>query len=119
MRMDGTFEVMRIILFFALFLSSTALQAIALTPGQEAVERDNDNTSINLTISELLHDGRVIVLSDGSKWEIDKRDWNISGGWIGPAEIKITRGRGKKFPYKLYNKWTNNFVRAKKASLSN
>ncbi len=85
----------------------------SLTPAQRATQDQLYKQVDNLEISEIIDGGNRIILSDGSKWDVDPIDSDKSSGWIEPAEISVTNGDNIKYPYKIFNKWTNDSVNAR------
>lgn len=45
------------------------------------------------TIEEIKYDGHVVVLQDGSKWEVDDSDTCISEGWLEGDRVVVIDGR--------------------------
>lgn len=56
-----------------------------------------------LTVEENLHGGKVLVLSDGTKWEVAPQDLNTSSSWILPVPMKVEKSNNKMYPYQIIN----------------
>ncbi|MEM8727221.1 MAG: hypothetical protein AAGE99_00690 [Chlamydiota bacterium] len=56
-----------------------------------------------ITIEENLHGGRVLVLSDGSTWEVAPQDLKTSRTWILAVPLKIEASRHPAYPHRLVN----------------
>ena len=82
-------------------------------------QNNNQQSSQPLSISENLYGGIELILSDNSTWEVYPKDTDRSGGWLGAADIIITKlpypkkYKGKEYGYKLYNQITNDWVAAR------
>lgn len=88
--------------------------ATTLTPGQKAADQQMEQKSEeNLSISEVYEGGRKIKMSDGSIYDVDKNDSDVSGGWLG-GDVRIECQGNGQYPCKIHNKWTGSTVKAKK-----
>lgn len=67
-------------------------------------------------LSENLHNGTYIRLSDNSLWAIRPQDTPITQSWITAVEILVSDSGDPAYPYKLTNSLTGSSVLAKKAS---
>lgn len=56
-----------------------------------------------LTVEENLHGGRVLVLSDGSTWEVNPQDLSISSAWILPSPLEVKKSSDGTYPYRIIN----------------
>ena len=101
-----------IAIFAVTFVSATEKKT--LTPAQHALRKGNHVEETTHTISEILSGGRIIVLDDGSKWEVAPSGVDKSGGWLGPADVKLRYIGTKNYPYQIYNSWTKSKVMARK-----
>jgi hypothetical protein len=45
------------------------------------------------TISEIKYDGHLVVLDDGSRWEVDDGDTYTTDGWCEGDEVVVINGR--------------------------
>ncbi len=68
------------------------LAPLAIAYGQEA-----------LTVDENLHSGKVLVLSDGSTWEVAPQDLGTSQTWLFPSPLKIEKSGDATYPYRITN----------------
>lgn len=66
------------------------------------------------TISEVMHSGKYLKLTDHSVWEIDPSDRPVVQGWLTPAKIKVKTGSDPEYPFLLVNQDTKTRVKAKK-----
>lgn len=66
------------------------------------------------TLSENLHNGQYIRLSDHTLWRVRPQDVPVVQGWITPAEITVTQSDDSHYPYKLTNTVTGSSIHAKK-----
>lgn len=109
---------MRTILFFS-FVLPLFIFALPSTPAERSMENEfGNNQKKSLTISKILNlsDGSlVIVLSDGSKWQVSSDDDGVdkAGGWLGPAPVEIKQNSKKDYSYTMYNTWTGSSVDVK------
>ena len=70
-------------------------------------------TQKNLSIQEVLDNGEVIVLTDGTVWRVSNEDTDYTSGWLGPAIVVIKKKESEDgtFIYFMTNTWTNKTVR--------
>ena len=68
---------------------------------EEVIAHENMQQQLDLTIDENLHGGKVIVLSDGSTWEVAPQDLNTSQSWILPTPLKVEKSNNPSYPYKI------------------
>jgi hypothetical protein len=66
-----------------------------------------------LSIQEILDNGSVIVLTDGSVWKVAIDDTDFTSGWLGPAPVQIKKEEEEDGSYSYYmtNTWTNKTVK--------
>jgi hypothetical protein len=57
----------------------------------------------SLTVEENLHGGKILILSDGTKWEIAPQDLSTSSSWILSVPMKVEKSNNKMYPYKIIN----------------
>lgn len=95
---------------FAVLFSGTVHGEDAAADQEEAVE---DNYQLETSISGVYGNGQYLVMQDDSKWEIREKDRNKTGGWLGPADVKITKSDDPHYPYQILNKWTGTIVFAR------
>ena len=105
-------------LLTALFFTGPAH---AKTPAQIAIERHSGShyhaeVIIKSTIAEILDKGSVIKLEDGTEWSVSPDYVDYTSGWLGPADIVVTRNPKKDidYPYIMTNKWTKASVKVAK-----
>jgi hypothetical protein len=65
-------------------------------------------------LQEVLRNGSYIRLANGTLWNINPDDTNISQGWITPVDILVTQSGDPAYPYKLTNSLTGSALRARK-----
>lgn len=70
---------------------------------EEVIAHETTQAVENLTIAENLHGGKVLILSDGSKWEIAPQNLNISSTWILPVPLKVEKSHNATYPYRITN----------------
>lgn len=94
-----------------------------LTPAQRSIEAEkkvavSKGKRENIYISEVLNNGAILELSDGSIWKVSLEDTEFTSAWLGPAPVKITKSLtpNKKFSYTMKNMWTNKTVRVERVS---
>ena len=68
----------------------------------------------SLYLSVNIQNGKELILSDGSQWEVAPENRSISGLWITPFPLKITCIGGTEYPYELINLNTLEKVRIKR-----
>lgn len=96
-------------LFSALAFAATNQPIAALNTTQ-----DNEDAK---TISEIVSNGRFLILSDSTVWEVHPRDQIIAKGWLTPSVITIQEVSDATYPYRLKNEDTQSIIEAKKASI--
>lgn len=67
-----------------------------------------------ITMSENIDGGKILKLSDGSKWEVDPRDLSTSELWLFTFPVKVSKKGNGQFPYEIKNLNTGSIVRAQK-----
>lgn len=77
-------------------------------------EQAPSRTAERLTLSENLHGGKIIRLSDGSTWEVNPRDVSRAQVWLFPFPIRIEKNDSSTYPYRLVNANTNKYIRVRK-----
>ena len=76
--------------------------------GEETIEKNQE-----ITVDENLHSGKIIVLSDGSTWEVAPESLKISESWIFPSPLKIEKINHLSYPYKITNTYTGSSILAR------
>lgn len=71
------------------------------------------STDSNLTLSVNVQNGQQIILSDGTRWQIQPQDVKTSAVWLTPVPILVMQGTDPNYPYVLTNQSSNQSVRAK------
>ncbi|MCB1117649.1 MAG: hypothetical protein KDK50_03595 [Chlamydiia bacterium] len=66
-----------------------------------------------LAITENLHGGRVLRLSDNSIWEVAPEDINYTQLWVTPFRVKIDYTGNVDYPYTLTNETSQTSVRVR------
>ena len=72
-----------------------------------------------LAITENLHGGRVLRLSDNSIWEVAPEDINYTQLWVTPFRVKIDYTGNQEFPYTLTNETSQTSVRVRHVETMN
>jgi hypothetical protein len=81
-----------------------------LTPLKGTTQAENLSLSVNS------QGGRVLILSDGSKWEVDPDDVHISSIWLTPFPLEIAPSHSEKYPNILINLTSKEQVHVKQIS---
>ena len=66
-----------------------------------------------VTVNENLHSGKVLVLSDGSTWELAPQSLEVSQTWIFPSPLRVDRINHPHYPYKITSIETHSYVLAR------
>jgi len=77
---------------------------------EEVIAQEDTRNHPDLTVDLNLHNGKVLVLSDGTSWEVAPQDLTTSQSWILPSPLLIEKSNNTYYPYKLINKATNSCV---------
>lgn len=68
-----------------------------------------------LSMRENLQGGKLLKLSDGSIWQVDPNDLNISRIWLFPFDVEITQDPySHAYPYKMKNLSTGTVINVRK-----
>ncbi|GAB4186685.1 MAG: hypothetical protein Tsb0015_04710 [Simkaniaceae bacterium] len=68
-----------------------------------------------LTLSENRFNGKILILSDGSQWQISPDDIDRSSLWLTPFPVRIERNdENLNYPYRILNNYTGSSVKARK-----
>ena len=100
-----------------LYVAAVTASISSLTPAENAISNSEGATSVYFgqkksAIQEVLDNGEVIILTDGSKWIVYPGDRKYSSGWLGPADVTIEKSgipQGK-YRYAFTNHWTKKTV---------
>ena len=85
-----------------------------LSPAEKSMQNAMpDQQQSSHTLSEILNGGRIIILEDGTQWEVHPDDIDKSGGWLGPADVVLSSSKDSTYKYKIFNDWTNSSVRVR------
>lgn len=90
-----------------------ALSLAAAAPGmkiEDVIAHENVPQQLELTVDENLHSGKILVLSDGSTWEVAPQSLKVSENWILPSPLKVEKSGNKTYPYKIIIIQTNESV---------
>ncbi|WP_194848045.1 hypothetical protein [Candidatus Neptunochlamydia vexilliferae] len=80
-------------------------QPLAVVRGQK-----NKEDAESLTVDENLHNGKVLILSDGSTWEVAPQDLPTSQTWIFPSPLKVEKNGTAAFPYRITSLQTGSSI---------
>jgi hypothetical protein len=72
-----------------------------LTKNTMPVKKNAEQAALSLNIN--IDGGRLLILSDGTKWEVAPEDRNISGLWLTPISLKILPGGSPEYPNVIMN----------------
>ncbi|MCH9613236.1 MAG: hypothetical protein SP1CHLAM54_02340 [Chlamydiia bacterium] len=87
----------------------------ATSPTQTQRETQSTVKVQKLTMQENLQGGKLLKLSDGSIWQVNPSDLNISRIWLFPFEVEITRDpTSDSYPYMMKNLSTGTSVNVRK-----
>ncbi len=81
---------------------------LALTTTMHAI-----NLNTVLYLSTNMQNGKELILTDNSKWDIAPEDQITSQLWIGSFPLKITLGGSKEYPYLLTSIHSQKKVKAR------
>lgn len=105
----------------AIFFLSYTHTVAAISPAEKSILKhenptDNSQTPITGTIDQVIDNGSIIKLDNGTKWRVNPIDEKYTSGWLGPAKIEIKKAKdnNQQWPYVMINKWTNTPVRVSK-----
>ena len=84
------------------YVAALLLATGALSPKEEIAHATLEQKQ-DLTIQENLHGGKLLVLSDNSRWEVAPQDLHISETWIIPVPLKIEKSNNPSYPYQITN----------------
>lgn len=99
-----------------MFIIAALLFHLLATTGlkiEDVIAHENVQQGQDITIEENLHGGKVLILSDGSSWEIAPQDLNISQLWILPVPLKIEKSNNSTYPYRIINMNSNSAILAR------
>lgn len=56
-----------------------------------------------LYVSQILAEGRIVELSDGSRWHVSSQDIEIAATWASGHQVSLIDGVDDLFPHRLIN----------------
>lgn len=104
-----------------------AYPLLAETPTMEIdtiVVKNTQSGQQELTVSEIhsIKKGNtpitILILSNGSKWEVKPEDASIAQSWFIPHELKIEANQDPEYPYTITNQVTGSSILVKKKKQS-
>ena len=87
-----------LIIGIALSMLATTSSGLKL---EEVIAHENMQMGQDLTVDENLHSGKILVLSDGSSWEVAPQSLEYSANWIFPTPLKVEKSGDSAYPYKI------------------
>ena len=93
---------------FSLLTAAPSGLKIAEVIAHQKMQKGQD-----LTVEENLNEGKILVLSDGSTWEIAPQSLKTSQSWIIPSALKIEKINHPAYPYKIISVQTGSYVLAR------
>ncbi len=72
-----------------------------LTKNATLVKKNAEQAALSLNIN--IDEGRKLILSDGTKWEVAPEDRSISSVWLTPIPLKILPGGSQEYPNVIMN----------------
>ena len=79
----------------------------------EVIAQESGGENQEITVDENLHNGKIIVLSDGSTWEVAPQSLQTSQSWIFPSALKIEKINHPSYSYKITNIHTGSYILAR------
>lgn len=73
-----------------------------------------DFQSGKLTLSQNINQGSVLVLSDGTYWEVKPEDRTISSLWLFPIAVELGQSGDSLYPVSIKNRHTGSVISVKK-----
>lgn len=71
---------------------------------------------VPLSLSINVEGGKVLILSDGSKWEVAPSDQVVSSLWLTPFPLKLVPSQSKEYPQEILNLQTQEKVLVRQVS---
>ncbi|MCB1107239.1 MAG: hypothetical protein KDK76_04000 [Chlamydiia bacterium] len=93
-----------IAILFSLLASSLGLKI------EDVIAHENMQQEQDLSVTENLHDGKILILSDGSTWEVAPQSLSVSQTWIFPAPLNISKSTNTYYPYEITNIQTSSSI---------
>ena len=72
-----------------------------LTKNVTLIKKNPEKEFLSLNIN--IQNGRELILSDGSKWEVAPEDQKISSIWLTPIPLKLVTSDSQEYPHLLIN----------------
>lgn len=108
----------RFIVLSSLFMISMAFVApVSSANAEETTKNIALNHVQTVSLSEIVSNGRFLILNDGSVWEIHPSDQVVAREWLTPSVITVKATQDETFPFELKNEDTQSSVKAKKSSI--
>lgn len=92
------------LVFFFTFSLDAVPKSMKLDHMLSHLSDSDDNQDKDLTLSENLHNGKILKLSNGTVWEVAPQDTNITEIWIFPFPLEVQKSTNKTYPYYIVNK---------------
>lgn len=73
-------------------------------------------TGKELSVTEVVHGGVFLELSDNSIWRVKPSDIKIASSWIVAMNIVVEKGEDVEYPYKLTNTLSKKSIKVKVSS---
>lgn len=88
-----------------MYLIGIVFSLLAAVPSglkiEEVIAHESVQQGQDLTVEENLHEGKVLVLSDGSTWVIAPQSLKTSQAWIVSAPLKIEKVDNPTYNHKI------------------
>lgn len=75
------------------------------------------NYNTILTVSLNIGDGKKIMLSDNTVWEVAPEDQTLASSWLGSNPVEITPSDNEAFPFLMTNIRNRSSIKVKKSTL--
>ena len=101
---------------YTMYLIGIVFSLLATAPGlkiEEVIAHQNMQQGQDLTVEENLHEGKILVLSDGSTWEIAPQSLKTSQSWIIPSALKVEKINHPAYSYRIISIQTGSYVLAR------
>jgi hypothetical protein len=102
---------------FGTLLTCLEKDVLSLSPDKEKKEISNQQDQGFLLISEILGNGKYLLLSDQSVYEIEASFIPITKAWAKLSAVEIGTSDSSSYPLSVKNLSTQTAVEAKKVSL--
>lgn len=102
-------------------LGAVIASVSSLTPAENAMAKITEPSHPYMgkrtsAIQEILDQGKVVILTDSSKWLVMPADRDYVAGWLSPADIVVELSGTPQGPYTfaMTNLWTKKTVLVRK-----